>query len=274
MNNYIPFPSTMRNQERTLRLRMREGEAGYGIYVMVLEMLRESKNYELSYDTEQIAWALHIQDIERLKRVLENYDLFSISSEKKLTSPWLIEAMKPLEDKRLINAERAKKAAEARWGQAMPEQCTSNAQASNTDATRTDFNANYIYKINKINQINQTRSAWEVADGKIIPFEKIDTVCRCTDRSISDEDRQYAVKKTNEEHNMRCIVEIAEYFGLNYTQYKLLLEITQSGLVGGKETKELLQTYNRCKQENYKARFPMNYIMSNFSGYKYAREKK
>lgn len=43
MNNYIPLPSNMRNREEILRLRMRENEAGYGVYVMILEMMREEK---------------------------------------------------------------------------------------------------------------------------------------------------------------------------------------------------------------------------------------
>lgn len=281
MNNYIPLPSNMRNREEILRLRMRENEAGYGVYVMILEMMREEKNYRIKDDVEGISWAIHATDIDLVRRVINDYGLFIHNEDGTIHSPWLIEAMEPLETRRTAAQEKAKAAAAARWAaaqsaenvknaQAMHEQCTSNAHASVNDASSIEKNAN-IYNINKINKpTNQKKGSWTVAEGLTFPAEYIDGICRCSDNEIDNTMKQWAQSKSDKEHNMAMIVDIAQFFGLNRSQCSLLIQITQNGLVGGRETKELIKTYNKCRADNYKARFPMNYILANMSGWKEA----
>lgn len=45
LKNYFPHDSDARNSDKLIRLRMRHKAAGYGVYFMILERMREESNY-------------------------------------------------------------------------------------------------------------------------------------------------------------------------------------------------------------------------------------
>ncbi len=75
MNNYFSHDSNARFDQRIIHLRMKHGAAGYGIYFMLLEKMRDSKDYLLERDYEVIAFELH-EDAERVRSVVEDFNLF------------------------------------------------------------------------------------------------------------------------------------------------------------------------------------------------------
>lgn len=97
-----------------LRMRMTEGAAGYGIYVMILESLRASEDYRIKYDPAVIAWSIHESDQALLERVLKDYDLFEVSSDGWLSSPWLCAAMAQHEERRAKLSAAGKRSAESK----------------------------------------------------------------------------------------------------------------------------------------------------------------
>lgn len=100
--------------DNVLQMRMQEGAYGYGIYLMILEQLRDADGYTMRYDPAVLAWALHESDQQRVERVCTNYGLFEISEDGMIKSPWLISAMSLHDDRRAKLSAAGKKSAEKR----------------------------------------------------------------------------------------------------------------------------------------------------------------
>ena len=111
MFNYFIHPSNLQKMDQVLKMRMSEGAAGYGIFMMLLELLRDSNNYTTAYDPSVLAWALHEPDITKLTKVCENYGLFEISADKQICCPWLTAVMSQHEEKRRKLSEAGKRSA-------------------------------------------------------------------------------------------------------------------------------------------------------------------
>lgn len=73
--NYFPHDSNARNDEKLVRLRMKHGAAGYGVYFMILERLREDAKYMSARDYNMIAYDLRV-DAALVKSVVEDFGLF------------------------------------------------------------------------------------------------------------------------------------------------------------------------------------------------------
>ncbi|MGM9692594.1 MAG: DUF4373 domain-containing protein [Alloprevotella sp.] len=80
--NYFPHDSNARNDERLLRLRMKHGAAGYGVYFMLLERLREEAGYTSVKDYNIIAFDLRV-DASVAKSVVEDFGLFAFTEDGK-----------------------------------------------------------------------------------------------------------------------------------------------------------------------------------------------
>lgn len=78
--NYFPHDSNARNDERLVKLRMKHGAAGYGIYFMILERLREEADYMSAKDYNMIAFDLRV-DTDIVKSVVEDFGLFTLAED-------------------------------------------------------------------------------------------------------------------------------------------------------------------------------------------------
>jgi len=98
-DQYIPHEVSMRNTSEVMNLIEKEGMEGYGIYWALMEYLRTQDDY---IDDIKVLKSLTRQlrvRLPKLKRILENYGLFSCT-ETMFLSPKLVEVMKPFEDRR------------------------------------------------------------------------------------------------------------------------------------------------------------------------------
>lgn len=82
INKYFPHDSNARNSERLIRLRMRHKAAGYGVYFMILERLREEPGYMSVKDYNVIAFDLR-EDASLIKSVVEDFGLFVFTDDGK-----------------------------------------------------------------------------------------------------------------------------------------------------------------------------------------------
>ena len=161
---------------------MKLGAEGYGIFFMLIERLREEEGYKSTIDYDTLAFDLRV-DAEKVKQVVEDYDLFKFTEDGKyFYSDSFNERMEMMDVRAQQRKSKAKKAAEARWNkqsedisnaQALPKQCSSNAQVlpkhylSNAQALLN--NANKI-KLNKTklnkkkNVVAETNEAENLAD--------------------------------------------------------------------------------------------------------------
>lgn len=80
--NYFSHDSNARNDEKLVRLRMKQGAAGYGVYFMILERLREEAGYMSAKDYNMIAFDLRV-DAAIVKSVVEDFGLFTFTDDGK-----------------------------------------------------------------------------------------------------------------------------------------------------------------------------------------------
>ena len=147
---------------------MKLGAEGYGIFFMLIERLREEEGYKSTIDYDTLAFDLRV-DAEKVKQVVENYELFKFTEDGKyFYSDSFNERMEMMDVRAQQRKSKAKKAAEARWdkqsedtsnAQALPKQCSSNAQAlpkqCSSNAQALLKHANKI-KLNKT-KLNKTK---------------------------------------------------------------------------------------------------------------------
>ena len=97
---YFPHDVCMRNHPGVFELIEAENSSGYGVFWAILEYLRTQEGYV--GDIRAInGIARHVKArLDKATRVLNNYGLFVIEGNS-FYSPFLNEAMKPLEQKRL-----------------------------------------------------------------------------------------------------------------------------------------------------------------------------
>lgn len=75
MPNYFSHDANARNDEKIIRLRIRHKAAGYGVYFMILEILREKKDLMCLRDYNVLAFELR-EDAGLIKSVVEDFGLF------------------------------------------------------------------------------------------------------------------------------------------------------------------------------------------------------
>lgn len=158
MRSYFSHDSNARNSDKLMRVRMDLGAEGYGIFFMLIERLREEKDYKSVVDYKLLKFDLDV-DSEKIKQVVENYDLFKFTEDGKyFYSDSFNERMEMMDVRAQQRISKARKAANARWNKdsegteenkGMLKQCSSNAQAMLNHANKIKLNKT---KLNKIKQ--------------------------------------------------------------------------------------------------------------------------
>ena len=176
MRSYFSHDSNARNSDKLMKVRMKLGAEGYGIFFMLIERLREEEGYKSTIDYDTLAFDLRVEP-EKVKQVVENYDLFKFTEDGKyFYSDSFNERMEKMDVRAQQRKSKAKKAAEARWNkqsedtsnaQALTKQCSSNAQALLNHANKIKLNKIKLNKT-KINKskvvVAETNEAENLAD--------------------------------------------------------------------------------------------------------------
>lgn len=176
MRSYFSHDSNARNSDKLMKVRMKLGAEGYGIFFMLIERLREEEGYKSTIDYDTLAFDLRVEP-EKVKQVVEDYDLFKITEDGKyFYSDSFNDRMEMMDVRAQQRKSKAKKAAEARWNkqsedtsnvQTLPKQCSSNAQALLNHANKIKLNKIKLNKT-KINKskvvVAETNEAENLAD--------------------------------------------------------------------------------------------------------------
>lgn len=112
---YFPHPTNLRIGKDVIRMRRQEGAAGYGIYVMLLELMRDSEDQQLYDDPESLAFALHEDDIALISRICHDYSLFTLVGDGYLQSPFLAMCQQQADERAAKAREWGRKGAAARY---------------------------------------------------------------------------------------------------------------------------------------------------------------
>lgn len=161
LTSYFPHDSNARNSDKLIRLRMRHKAAGYGVFFMILERLREEPSYMSVKDYNMIAFDLR-EDASLIKSVIEDFGLFVFTEDGKyFYSESFKKRMELKDDKSKKRSEAGKIGLAKRWGKKESE----IANATEFIANATDNDSNAIAKDEK----NIARKEKESKDNNNIP---------------------------------------------------------------------------------------------------------
>ena len=122
---YFPHDGNARMDLKISALRKKYGMKGYGIFFGIIEMLRETKEYQLLDDWSSIAYDLR-EDEEAIVDIIKNFNLFVVDLENHFFySKSLKERMKHLDDIRIKRSIAGRKGGLASKRQANVKQTSS-----------------------------------------------------------------------------------------------------------------------------------------------------
>lgn len=111
---YFSHDSNARNDDKLIKVRMKYGAEGYGVYFMILERLMESTDYIHVKDYNTIAFDLRV-DSSIVKAIIEDFGLFAFAENSKcFYSESFKRRMQPLDNIREQRRQAGIKSAEKR----------------------------------------------------------------------------------------------------------------------------------------------------------------
>jgi hypothetical protein len=148
---YFPHYSIARNDSKLLKLRRVLGIEGYGIYFMLLEILREQTDFRLPIKVvDELEFDLRVSK-EKILSVINGFDLFEVD-ESFFFSPKLVLYLQPYIEK----SERARSAVLTRWNKIKGIENTNvdtNVMQMNNKSNTNDNTINKVNKRDKVNKV-------------------------------------------------------------------------------------------------------------------------
>lgn len=270
MYNYLPWPSNMRTADHVLAMRIQEGAAGYGIYVMLLELLRDSETRSLVMNPKNLAFAINEQDVALVERVIKDYGLFEVAPDGAFRSPWLQQQLEDYDAKKEAAREAGRRGAARRYGKEQGSADSENRVPIGTPCPT--LSAPYSNITNDINEnkINPTKSkllglSWEGYSGK-----DLFSLARTKEPPLSDITKQWASGKQKEldrdrgrgKHNLDILLEISGHYSLGDDMFTFLLKFTNLGQVGHPGLVKLIAIYNGNKKDGFAPKYPAEYLLT------------
>lgn len=130
----------MRDFSAVVSLRIEEGSKGFGVYVLILQVLRDMPGYKVGDNPQRLAFTFNEPDVELVARVMHNFGLFDFDGDGLLFSPWLNEAMLQYDDRKAKLREAGRRGAANRWKQASMEDGQAMATPSMEDGQAIAYN--------------------------------------------------------------------------------------------------------------------------------------
>lgn len=251
MYNYIPLPTNMRDFSQVLTLRIEEGSAGYGIYIMVLQLLRDMPGYSMGDNAKRIAFALNEPDSTMVERVLHNYGLFVVDDNGLLSSPWLTEQLSAYDSKKKKLQEAGRRGAAKRFASSSNGEAIATPSDGDGEAIAILHNATQ-YNISKENETTPSESVEE--DWKSI----------CASQGLRvDEDYVVAIAATQPEgHAPGYIAQVCCQYGIGQNVLDYLLRVTDNANKNDRRYKQFCSLVNRIQREKYNPQYPANFFCS------------
>jgi hypothetical protein len=177
---YFPHYSNARNDAKLIKLRRVLGIEGYGLYFMLLEVLREQTDFQFPLNgIEDLSYEWHISK-EKIISVIKDFDLFTIN-EWNFFSEKLILYLQPYVEK----SERATLANKIRWDRV--KKLSENIHLDIQMDSKTNPFQNPINKVNKVNKVNNISfdDFWNLYEKKVGDKTKLEAKWE----KLTDEDR-------------------------------------------------------------------------------------
>lgn len=261
----------MRTSSHVLRMRIREGAAGYGIYMMLLETLRDADGRKVFNFPEGLAFAINEPDIDLVKRIIEDYGLFNVDKDGFITSPWLDAQMAEYDAKKAAAAEAGRRGAAKRYGK-KPEEPAENRNP--TGGAMGSLKAPHSNKPNP-NIINQTEINPTNSKSRLLGLqwgkwsgEELFLIARQCGTIFSPLDREEAAMRSSSEamkpepeYNHDLPVQLADAMGLTHEQYEVVADIIGHSKIGTPRLREAVRILNAWTDKSFRAKYPFEHLI-------------
>lgn len=245
-----------------LKMRMAEGAAGFGLYVLILEQLRNSETLSINLDLNVLAWSLHEPDTERLRRVIQDYGLFELSPVGEMSSPWLSSVMAEHEAKRAKLSAAGKKSAAMRQ-QGLNQVATTLTAATQPPSNEVEKKTQQINKEKEINKkINTTPSTYGEGEEVDIFSDYFISRIGKSGGELFDPAKHAQGVSNDKEHNYNVLIAAAVTYRLTVDQFTALMFAVDGCTIGAPRFVAFIAALRHCKDSNFVPTFPFEYFMS------------
>ncbi|CUN26115.1 Lin1244/Lin1753 domain-containing protein [Parabacteroides distasonis] len=242
LTSYFPHDSNARNSDKLIRLRMRHKAAGYGVFFMILERLREEPNYMSVKDYNMIAFDLR-EDASLIKSVIEDFGLFVFTEDGKyFYSESFKQRMGFKDEKSRKRSEAGKLGMAKRWGN---NNVITNPQSNDNNViTKTDEIITRKEKERKEKEIPPLSPTGGSGGGSFFNLSR-------NDPPPSD-----GVKR-----NYEALTRELTNFKLSPDEFNTICELSNYGEIGNPVWK-LLQRIRDSREGKYKIDHPGRFLIS------------
>lgn len=251
MYNYIPHPSNYRHASGIVALRIEEGAAGYGIYWMIIELLRDAPSFKFSGNPRAIAFAINEANIELVSRVIGNYGLFDFDDDGLLLSPWLLDAMGAYADRKTKLQEAGRRGAAKRWaaahgtdGQAIANPSLEDGQAIAHNLTLPNITEQDITQPN-----GEAMKDWR-------------EVLSVNSPRVTAEYFEMIFKTQTEGHAPGFIAQCCMHYGMTEAVCDFICNASDNGNMSNPIYKKFCALVKRIQQDKWKPDHPANFFLS------------
>lgn len=259
----------MRTADHVLAMRIKEGSAGYGVYIMLLELLRDAESRSLVFNPANLAFAINEPDIDLVRRVCTEYGLFDMSEDNRLSSPWLEAQMTAYDDAKQAAREAGRRGAAKRYGKPVPAEGADNRVPIGSPCPPLSVPHSNITQYNKTNEINSTKSRLLGLTWGDMSGEDLFRLARGLRTDLDDITRQWAEGKQKEldhdrgagKHNLGALLEVADHFGLSQEVFTWLLKFTNLGETGRPPMVRLMKVYHEAISTKFKPKYAAEYVI-------------
>ena len=172
MKEYFQHDFNARNDRKLVKLAMRHGMAGVGVYWCIVEMLYEESGRIMQSECERIAFELRVE-CDIVESVVHDFDLF-ICTENAFES----ESVNRRIQAQINVMNGAKKAAQSRWQKFRNQQfeepdANAMRKHTNRNANKEKKRKEKEIKVDSIDAVPASSQIEKIEDLKVLFFEKV-----------------------------------------------------------------------------------------------------
>ena len=259
----------MRTADKVLAMRISEGAAGYGIYVMLLELLRDSETRSLVLNPKHLAFAINEPDIALVERVIQDYGLFEVAPDGAFRSPWLQSQMEEYDAKKEAAREAGKKGAAKRYGHKVEDDKQPNSHPIGTPCPPPSVPYSNITNNIREDKINGTKSKllslkWGEMGGQELfslgrTMEPV--VDPIMERWAKGKQKELDEQRGRNKHNLEAVFEVCVFYGLGTSMFSWLCKFTNLGEVGTAPMVKLMTIWKKNQADKFCPKYPAEYLL-------------
>lgn len=281
---YFPHPTNLRIGKDVIRMRRQEGAAGYGVYVMILELMRDSEGQRVYDDAESIAFALHEDDVSLISRICHDYSLFMLTDDSYIESPFLAMCQQQADERAAKAREWGRKGAAARYNgtdksQTIPSPAPGSA-AQDLPPTPSHGDKPYALPMGGgmgspcINQnqqtiVNQNENSQPSTKSKLVSLEWLglageDWLEMCSSSDLMKEPEALRILDLPPVagHNPAILVDWIRQFGLPKKLYGILQTLSGDWRVDSPVFQAIFAVVKHVRDTKYRPAHPAQYLIS------------